>query len=93
MNGRIAETDIDLAGISELDQLEAHVQCRLNGRVRDLRLLLRGQGLILKGHTRTYYAKQIAQHAVMDATELPIASNPCAMMSGVSSCISRKRWL
>ena len=72
MNGRIAETDIDLAGIGELDQLEAHVKCRLNGRVRDLRLLVRGHGLVLQGRARTYYAKQIAQHAVMEKTGLCI---------------------
>ena len=72
MNGRIAETDIDLAGIGGLDQLEAHVQCHLNGRVRDLRLVIRGHGLVLQGRARTYYAKQLAQHAVMDATRLPI---------------------
>ena len=55
--------------------MEEHVQCRLNGRVSDLRLLLRGHGLVLQGRARTYYAKQIAQHAVMDATELPILAN------------------
>ena len=75
MNGRIAETDIDLAGIGELDQMEAHVQCRVNGRVRNLRLLVRGHGLVLQGRARTYYAKQLAQHAVMDATGLPILAN------------------
>ena len=75
MNGRIFEMDIDRPGIAEIDQLEAHVQSRLNGRIRDLRLLVRGHGLVLQGRASTYYAKQLAQHAVMDATELSILAN------------------
>jgi hypothetical protein len=58
-----------------VDHLETHVQSRLNGRVRDFRLVLRGNGLILTGHAATYYAKQLAQHAVMEATTLPILAN------------------
>jgi hypothetical protein len=59
----------------EIDQLESHVQAQLHGRVRQLRLKRRGDGLILSGEARTYYAKQLAQHAVMDATEFPILAN------------------
>jgi hypothetical protein len=58
-----------------LEQLETHVQCRLGGRVRHFRLLASAGGLILQGHAPTYYAKQLAQHAVMAATPLPIAAN------------------
>jgi hypothetical protein len=58
-----------------MQQLETHVQSRLNGRVRHFRLAVRGGGLILTGHARTYYAKQFAQHAVMEATALPIRAN------------------
>jgi hypothetical protein len=59
----------------ELDQLEAHVQSLLVGRVRAVRLVLREDGLILHGRAMTYYAKQLAQHAVMTATTLPLAAN------------------
>jgi hypothetical protein len=55
--------------------LETHVQSRLGGRIKDLQLVVQDQGLILRGHARTYYAKQLAQQAVMQATELPILSN------------------
>jgi hypothetical protein len=65
---RMAETD-------GIDRLEAHLQSQLNGRVCGLHLLAAGQGLILRGHAHTYYAKQIAQHLVMEATELPILAN------------------
>jgi hypothetical protein len=30
---------------------------------------------VLRGRARTYYAKQLAQHAVMQATALPILRN------------------
>jgi hypothetical protein len=58
-----------------LDQLEAQVQSRLSGQIRDLQLLFRDNGLVLRGRTRTYYAKQLAQHAVMQACELSLLAN------------------
>jgi hypothetical protein len=75
MSGRICETDAGSTRTDEMDRLEAHVQSRLNGRVRDLCLLLRGNGLVLQGHAHTYYVTQLAQQAVMEATELPILAN------------------
>jgi hypothetical protein len=59
----------------DLEQLEAHIYGRLWGRVHDLRLVLRDRGLILQGRTHTYYAKQLAQHAVMEVTEVPLLAN------------------
>lgn len=58
-----------------IEQLEAQVQSRLHGRVRSLRLQLRDSGLVLQGQAATYHAKQIAQHAVMQFSELPILAN------------------
>ena len=58
-----------------VEQLEALVQRRLNGRVRDLRLLVRDQGLMLQGQTSTYYAKQLAQHAAIEIAGFPILAN------------------
>jgi hypothetical protein len=63
------------AGKSELGQLEAHVQSRLSGRIRDIKLEVQEGGLVIRGHTSTYYVKQMAQHAVMEATDLPIVAN------------------
>ena len=56
-------------------QIEQLVLRRLNGRVRSLKLTVRDNGLVLRGHARTYYAKQLAQHAVMELTQLPIRAN------------------
>ena len=72
MNQRL---EPDTAACESLAQIEEHVQYRLTGRVRDFRLLVRNDGLVLLGHAHTYHAKQLAQHAVMAATSLPIQAN------------------
>lgn len=58
-----------------LDELEAHVQNRVGGRLMCFSLSTNGEGLVLHGCARTYYAKQLAQQAVTEATVLPIISN------------------
>jgi hypothetical protein len=64
-----AEANVDLGAI------EAHVQARLLGRVRDFRLAATENGLVLRGQAHSYYAKQLAQHAVMQVTGVRIAAN------------------
>jgi hypothetical protein len=59
----------------EEDHLESLVQRRLGGRVRNLRVVVRQDGIILQGRTHTYHAKQLAQHAAMELGTLPIISN------------------
>jgi hypothetical protein len=58
-----------------LGELEQHIQSRLNGRVRNFRLSIHPEGLVLEGQTHTYHAKQLAQHAVMKAFDFPIIAN------------------
>ena len=60
---------------SAIELVEAHVQSQLSGRVRDFRLSLRDNGLVLQGHAHSYYAKQLAQHIVMEALDAPILAN------------------
>jgi hypothetical protein len=62
-------TDENLARIAE------HVRRRLTGLLRDFQLVVRDKGLVLRGHVHTYYAMQLAQHAVMEASNLPIRAN------------------
>jgi hypothetical protein len=57
------------------EELEMLLQNRLGGRVHDLRVVLRPDGMILQGHASTYHAKQLAQHAAMEAARLPIVAN------------------
>jgi hypothetical protein len=71
MNQHTREQPPDLARTDWIDELEAHIQRRLGGLVRDFRLLVQGGGLVLRGHTHTYYAKQLAQEAVRGASTLP----------------------
>ncbi len=58
-----------------LAQIEENIRCRLSGRVHDFQLVVRDQGLVLRGHAHTWYVKQLAQQAVMDATRFPIRAN------------------
>jgi hypothetical protein len=75
MTSQSSATPLLPPGLPEMEQLETHAQSRLNGRVRHFRLVAREDGLILTGYARTYYAKQLAQHVVMEATALPIVAN------------------
>jgi hypothetical protein len=57
------------------EYLESLMQRRLGNRVRDLRIVVRANGVILKGRAATYHAKQLAQHAAMELANLPILAN------------------
>jgi hypothetical protein len=59
----------------EIDRIAARVRHQLSGRLRDFRLDVSDAGVILRGRAGTYHAKQLAQHAVMGATDLPILRN------------------
>jgi hypothetical protein len=69
------ERTVELTATNGTTQLEAFVQCRLSGRVRNFRLVRVDRGLILQGRSHTYYAKQLAQHAVLEMTRVPIVAN------------------
>jgi len=66
---------IDQSENGILDAAMAAVKHRLGSRVREFRLLVLGEGLILLGQTTTYHAKQLAQHVVMEATTMKIVAN------------------
>jgi hypothetical protein len=75
MKTRARDNGIGLTTTNGATELEAHIQCRLRGQIRDFQLVIADKGLVLRGHAHTYYAKQLAQHAVLEATELPILAN------------------
>lgn len=60
---------------SQETQLECLMHRRLGNRIRDLRVVLYPTGLVIQGQTKTYHAKQLAQHAAMDLSTLPILAN------------------
>lgn len=59
----------------EIIQLEARLRGRLIGRVHDLRLVARDNGVVLQGSSRTYHAKQLAQEALLEARCVPLVAN------------------
>ncbi len=61
--------------------IEANLRHRLGGRGSWISVSRKGAGLVLAGHARSYYVKQLAQHAVMAITTLPILANEIAVAS------------
>lgn len=62
---------------SELaERLEGYIEQRACGRIRDLHVVCTGSLIILRGRSRTYHAKQLAQQAVLDLTDgrMPLAN-------------------
>ncbi len=59
----------------DIQCIEAAVRRHLSNRVRDFHLLKSGSGLVLLGQSTSYYAKQLAQHAVHKATSMTILAN------------------
>jgi hypothetical protein len=57
------------------EHLESLVQRRIGSRVRDLRIIVRPNGLILQGRAATYHAKQLAQQLAMELAPVPILAN------------------
>jgi osmotically-inducible protein OsmY len=47
-------------------KLEQRVQIRAGRRIRNLRVEVSRERIVLRGQTDTYYAKQMAQHGVRD---------------------------
>jgi hypothetical protein len=59
----------------EAGSLEAALQSRLGGRLRDLRVRVRGPVLVLQGRVASYYEKQLALQAAFEATGHPSLAN------------------
>ena len=66
---------VPLPTAGQLRELETQIGIRLKGRILNFQLSLRDGGMVLEGRAQTYYAKQLAQHAVMEASDLPISVN------------------
>ena len=70
------DTDLlEIPAAEDLDQIQLEVRRNLSLRVHNFRIRVVDEGLILEGRTKTYYGKQLVQHAVMDATDFPILAN------------------
>lgn len=58
-----------------IERIKAGVRQRVGGWVRDFQVQIHDQGVILRGRTRTYYAKQLVQHTAMEVGGLAILAN------------------
>jgi hypothetical protein len=70
-NGMLVNSKLD----ELVERIQASVRRRVGGWVRDFQVQIQDQGLVLCGRTRTYYAKQLVQHTVMEVGGLPILAN------------------
>jgi hypothetical protein len=61
--------------VADIDRLAVETGMTLRGRLTDLRLELHGGGIVIRGTARSFYAKQLALHAVMTGTHLPVVRN------------------
>lgn len=75
MNLSFASDLLEIPSSEELEQIQREIRHNLSLRVHNFRVRSVDDGLILEGRTKTYYGKQLVQHAVMDATDFPIVAN------------------
>jgi hypothetical protein len=75
MNDSDTKPRFDLRAPDAATELEAHIQSHLSGELREFRIDVQAEGLLLQGHARTYHARQQAEQEVRDATGLPILGN------------------
>jgi hypothetical protein len=71
----------DVASSHGPEQVEEVLRQRLCGRVRQLRVLVRGEGVVLQGAAANYYGKQLAQHYAHKLFRLPIIANEIEVRS------------
>ena len=57
---------VDNALVSRIERI---VRCRTGGRIRDLRVDVSEENVVISGVATTYYAKQLVTHAALD--EIP----------------------
>ena len=58
------------------------VRCRLSGRVQGFNLVVEKDGLVLRGKTRSFYIKQLAQQTIMEASTVRILANEIEVANG-----------
>jgi osmotically-inducible protein OsmY len=59
----------------EVATAATHLAKHLRGRLRDASVSVQRGGVVIRGTAKSYYVKQLAQHAVMKRVSLPIAAN------------------
>jgi hypothetical protein len=75
MTGVTRSYEQSLITSGEVATAAAHLAKHLRGRLRDASVSVQRGGVVIRGTTKSYYVKQLAQHAVMKHVSLPIAAN------------------
>jgi hypothetical protein len=57
------------------DGIVRRFDAQIGRRIKDLTVVVNETGVVLRGKANSYYLKQLAQHALMRATPLPIVAN------------------
>jgi hypothetical protein len=89
MTTQDCETYVDVTTADGATKVETFVQCRLAGQVRDLRVVVKDKGLLLRGRACTYHARQLAEQAVTKLTSLPILTNEIEVSSAMGQTTVR----
>jgi hypothetical protein len=76
-----AQLPQEILADEDWEQVEASLARRISGRIRELRVHIRADGLVIQGFARTWYAKQLAQHAASEMTGLRIIANEIVVAS------------
>jgi hypothetical protein len=58
-----------------LEHVQALLRERLRGRVWDLHVVLREDGVVLQGQAVSYHAKQLGQHIAITELRLTVVAN------------------
>jgi hypothetical protein len=57
------------------ERIKANVRDRVHGLVSNFQVEIQDQGMVLQGRTHSYYAKQLVQHAALQAAGMPLLAN------------------
>ena len=66
--------DVSRAAASQAATIRRRVAERTSGQIRDLSVAVVSRGVVLSGRTASFYSKQLAQHAAMQMSELPLVN-------------------
>jgi osmotically-inducible protein OsmY len=75
MSGQRAGQAVGWISTEYIERVEAAIRDRVGSRVIEVRVTVRGGGLVLQGRSRTHHAKQLAQQAAVEFADWPILAN------------------
>lgn len=78
-----------MVSLSELTLVEVAIGHEFSQRVQEFHIVVRNDGLVLEGRTRSYFTKQLVQQAVISAINLPITANNISVDD--SRLVARRR--